>query len=97
MILKILNPTAFEDLFRTNRSAMYTQATMQFIQRWGYDLLPEDEPDPDVTYSVQDINDFPAGDERQEEEERRSQFKKTLYSVCNGNRLHCSTFADWFR
>jgi hypothetical protein len=61
---------------------MYHKATLEIIDKWGYDLDINDEPIEDAEYNVVDINVFPEGEEREKEEARREQFRKKLKKVC---------------
>ncbi|KAL0576142.1 hypothetical protein V5O48_005833 [Marasmius crinis-equi] len=67
----------YKEMFEKHPGAMYEQLTQEFIRRWGYDLDPDEAPDPGKVYVTKDINEF-TGEERVAEEERRAQFKDTL-------------------
>ncbi|KAK7045512.1 hypothetical protein VNI00_007344 [Paramarasmius palmivorus] len=68
----------YEEMFNTNRSAMYNQATDEFIRTWGYKLPPEVAPEPDVDYTPPDINTFPEGAERGKEVKSRSTHRRKV-------------------
>ncbi|KAG7094300.1 hypothetical protein E1B28_007901 [Marasmius oreades] len=68
--LKLELLESFKDTFFLDKSVMYSQATSSFIDKWGYDLAPDDMPDPDETYTITDINTFEDGKERANEEAR---------------------------
>ncbi|KAK7023433.1 hypothetical protein VNI00_016739 [Paramarasmius palmivorus] len=74
--LKMLE--SHEELFHKDRSAMYSHATEEFVQTWGYDLPPDVIPEPGVDYKPEDINTFPEGLLRGEEMKRRNNYKRKL-------------------
>ncbi|KAL0058162.1 hypothetical protein AAF712_015169 [Marasmius tenuissimus] len=67
-----------ENLFRESHPRMYSKATQDFIDKWGYDLDPDVEPEEGKDYTPRDINDFAEGKERDEEEAKRRDFQRTL-------------------
>ncbi|KAL0571771.1 hypothetical protein V5O48_010183 [Marasmius crinis-equi] len=79
---------SFKDLYKKSRSCMYHQCTTRFIELWGYDLRPEDEPVEGVSYEIVDINTF-TGTERELEQKRRDKFyEKLKEKIGNWARYH---------
>ncbi|KAK1224917.1 hypothetical protein PQX77_012157 [Marasmius sp. AFHP31] len=70
-----------EKIWRENSQTMYRVATKEFLDRWGYDLRPEAAPEPGAVYTVKDINKFPEGKERDDEEIRREDRRKEIYGM----------------
>ncbi|KAG7090381.1 hypothetical protein E1B28_009500 [Marasmius oreades] len=70
---------SYKTLFFKDKSAMYAQATSAFINKWGYDLAPNNLPDPNKIYTVLDINTFGDGKQRTDEETRQSDFHHKLH------------------
>ncbi|KAK7017862.1 hypothetical protein VNI00_018566 [Paramarasmius palmivorus] len=68
----------YEQMYHQDRSAMYNHATDEFLATWGYNLLPEDLPEPGVDYAPPDINTFAKGTIRGEEVKRRAKRRKAV-------------------
>ncbi|KAL0573150.1 hypothetical protein V5O48_008816 [Marasmius crinis-equi] len=85
---KLLLLEGLEDVWRADPGCMYTQATNKFIDCWGYDLVPDQAPDPNATYVTPDINTF-TGDAKVAEELRREKFREELKKkISNWARYH---------
>lgn len=77
----LLWPEAYAGVFKHDPGVMYNRATKEFIDRWGYDLAPEDPPQPYTDYQPRDINSYAEGKERDDEDQRRRDFRLKLHEV----------------